>query len=61
LNPNISYEKKSEFDKNPSGGNGRPFFHTSTRFSYYASPEKSGKLPSPSQYNLGDTFGTKSI
>jgi hypothetical protein len=48
LNPNISYEKKSEFDKNPSGGNGRPFFHTSTRFSYYASPEKSGKLPSPS-------------
>jgi hypothetical protein len=38
LNNKVAYEKKSEFDKLGSGGSGRPFFHTSTRFSYYASP-----------------------
>lgn len=61
LNNNVAYETKSEFNKPGSLGNGRPFFHTSTRFSYYASPEKHGKLPSPFQYKLGDTFGDKSL
>jgi hypothetical protein len=42
-------------------GGGRPFHHTSTRFSYYASPEKNGKLPSPLHYNLGNTFGKDSL
>ena len=57
LNKNVAYEVKSEFEKSGSHGTGRPFYHTSTRFSYYASPQKSGKLPSPFQYQLGDTFG----
>ena len=61
LNNKISYEIKSDFNKAGAMGNGRPFHHTSTRFSYYASPEKSGKLPSPFQYKLGDTFGDKSL
>lgn len=60
LNSNISYGVKSEFEKPGAMGGGRPFHHTSTRFSYYASPEKSGKLPSPFQYKLGDTFGSNS-
>jgi hypothetical protein len=47
LNNKISYEIKSEFNKLGAMGNGRPFHNTSTRFSYYASPEKDGKLPSP--------------
>lgn len=42
-------------------GDTRPFYHTSQRFNYYASPQKAGKLPSPSQYKLGDTFGDKSL
>ena len=59
LNSNIAYEVKSEFNKPGAMGGGRPFYHTSTRFSYYASPTKSGKLPSPFQYKLGDTFGAR--
>ena len=31
------------------------------RFNYYASPNKTGKLPSPSSYLIGDTFGDKSL
>ena len=61
LNNKVSYETKSEFQREGSMGNGRPFFHTSTRFSYYASPNKTGKLPSPLHYNLGHTFGEKSF
>jgi hypothetical protein len=58
LNKNVAYEIKSEFEKAGAMGGGRPFHHTSARFSYYASPEKSGKLPSPFQYKLGGTFGS---
>ena len=61
LNKKIAYEIKSDFNKVPGSGDGRPFHHTSTRFSYYASPNKAGKLPSPNQYPLGDTFGDKSM
>jgi hypothetical protein len=61
LNNKVAYETKSEFEKPAAMGTGRPFYHTSTRFSYYASPEKSGKLPSPFQYKIGDTFGEKSF
>jgi hypothetical protein len=61
LNNKISYEIKSEFNKQGAMGSGRPFHHTSTRFSYYASPDKSGKLPSPFQYKLGNTFGEKCV
>ena len=57
LNNKVAYETRSEFDKQGEGGSGRPFFHTSTRFSYYASPGKAGKLPSPSLYKIKDTFG----
>jgi hypothetical protein len=60
LNNKVAYEKRSEFEKAGAGGSGRPFFHTSTRFSYYASPNKTGKLPGPSQYSLGNTFGKES-
>ena len=42
-------------------GTGRPFFHTTTRFGYYASPAKTGKLPSPASYKIKDTFGTESF
>lgn len=58
MNNKVAYETKSDFNKAGEGGNGRPFFHTSTRFSYYASPQKQGKLPSPSLYKIKDTFGT---
>ena len=61
LNKNIAYERKSEFENPAQGGSGRPFFHTSTRFSYYASPEKAGKLPSPNQYRIQNTFGKESL
>ena len=57
----MAYEKKSDFEYAGSGGAGRPFHHTSTRFSYYASPTKGGKLPGPSQYQLGNTFGKESM
>ena len=57
MNGKIAYEVRSEFEKQGSGGSGRPFFHTQTRFSYYASPNKKGKLPAPSQYKIPDTFG----
>ena len=40
LNNKVAYEVKSDFNKDGEGGSGRPFFHTSTRFSYYASPQK---------------------
>jgi len=40
LNNKVAYETKSDFANNGEGGGGRPFFHTSTRFSYYASPGK---------------------
>lgn len=62
LNNKIAYDHKSEFNKTPlASGNGRPFHHTSTRFSYYASPEKGGKLPGPNSYRLGHTFGKESL
>lgn len=57
----MSYEWKSEFEKNREGGEPRPFYHTTVRFNYYASPNKTGKLPSPSSYLIGDTFGDKSL
>ena len=57
LNNRVAYETKSEFEKQGEGGGGRPFFHTSTRFSYYSSPNKAGKLPSPALYKIKDTFG----
>jgi len=39
LNNKIAYDHKSEFSRSPAqGGGGRPFHHTSTRFSYYANP-----------------------
>lgn len=57
LNNKVAYETKSDFNKNGEGGSGRPFFHTSTRFSYYASPNKQGKQPSPAMYKIKDTFG----
>ena len=60
LNNKIAYDFKSEFARSPVSGSGRPFHQTSTRFSYYASPEKGGKLPGPSQYRLGNTFGKES-
>ena len=47
LNQNVAYNSISEFDRSPDSGNGRPFHHTSQRFKYYPSPDKSGKLPSP--------------
>lgn len=58
LNNKVAYEVTSEFQKVGSGGAGRPFFHTTTRFSYYGSPGK--YKPSPFHYNLGHTFGTES-
>jgi hypothetical protein len=39
---------------------GRPFYQTTTRFNYYASPDKSGKLPGSASYQLGNTFGSSS-
>ena len=43
LNNKVAYETTSDFARPGEGGGGRPFFHTSTRFSYYASPNKAGK------------------
>lgn len=60
LNNNVAYDRKSEFDKPGEGGLGRPFYQTTTRFNYYASPDKSGKLPGSASYQLGDTFGLNS-
>ena len=36
LNNKVAYEVKSQFTKNRELGGNRPFYHTSTRFSYYA-------------------------
>lgn len=57
LNSRVAYEVKSDFEKPGAMGGGRPFFHTSTRFSYYASHDKHGKLPAPASYKIKDTFG----
>ena len=43
LNNKVAYETTSDFAKQGEGPGRRPFFHTSTRFSYYASPNKAGK------------------
>ena len=43
-------------------GSGRPFYYTTQRFNYYQTPkDKRGKLPSPADYNIKDTFGTNSF
>tara|TARA_B100000768_G_C11217773_1_gene349066 strand:+ start:137 stop:376 length:240 start_codon:yes stop_codon:yes gene_type:complete len=47
LNKEVAYNTYDLFGKNKNQGEGRPFFHTTTRFNYYASPQKTGKLPSP--------------
>lgn len=62
LNAKVAYETKSQFDLSPTGGAGRPFFHTSTRFDYYRNGKKEEKVPHPSphQYRIGDTFGPTS-
>lgn len=59
LNQHVAYDKKSEFNVKTAGGNGRPFFQSSTRFDYYSSPEKAAKKPSPSplQYSIKGNFG----
>ena len=57
LNHHVAYDRKSEFDKQAEGGVGRPFYQTTQRFGYYASPDKSGKLPGSASYQLGNTFG----
>ena len=61
LNSKVAYETTSEFEKPGAMGGGRPFFHTTTRFNYYATPNKIGKLPSPSTYQIKDTFGKESF
>ena len=38
LNNKVAYEITSEFEKPGAMGGGRPFFHTTTRFNYYATP-----------------------
>jgi hypothetical protein len=51
------------FSKQKAMGNGRPFYSTSTRFAYYASPQKLKKSPhpSPGQYPMRNTFGPDSF
>ena len=61
LNSRVAYETTSEFEKPGAMGGGRPFFHTTTRFNYYPSPVKVGKLPAPSSYQIKDTFGQESF
>ena len=61
LNHNVAYDRKSQFDVARDGGGSRPFFHTGQRFSYYNSPGKETKHPSPNSYNLGNTFGNQSL
>ena len=60
LNKTVAYNTYDLFGKFKDDGSGRPFHHTTTRFNYYASTEKTGKLPSPFNYNLGHTFGKES-
>lgn len=60
LNKTVAYNTYDLFGKNKDNGGGRPFHHTTKRFNYYGSPDKSGKLPSPFNYQLGDTFGKES-
>ena len=62
LNKISAYEIKSEFEKPSAMGSGRPFYHTTQRFNYYSTPkDKRGKLPSPADYNIKDTFGSTSF
>ena len=57
LNKEIAYNTYDLFGKKKDPGDGRPFFHTTQRFSYYPSREKQGKLPSPFSNDIGHTFG----
>lgn len=51
LNQNVAYDLQKTFGKGGTdGGGGRPFLHTSQRFSYYNSPGKGVKHPSPNTY-----------
>ena len=59
LNPNISYEVKSQFSGNKRNGETN-FGSTSARFNYGASPKKHGNLPSPNNYQIPSQFSPAS-
>jgi hypothetical protein len=62
-NDSMTYNAKSGFQNTRINGTGRPFFSTSTRFDYYASPNKQKKQPQPApgQYQMRNTFGPESF
>ena len=63
LNHTVSYSNPSQFSNKKDSGQGRAFFHTSTRFDYYRSAKKEAKSPqpSPNNYKIKDTFGQDTL